>query len=154
MSTEAPSDLLNAAYAQLGYSDSGGTSLLPATSDASDLSVEAWVEKGDWLALAREVGAERLFFLENNPVVVFAGSQTDDQRAVRRLYHRAWSMARPRLLFRATPGELAVYDLASRPPRTDEDLAELDPLAVAHSAAEVAEKLDHFRREQIETGRV
>jgi hypothetical protein len=154
MSPEAPSDLLNAAYTDLGYDEAKDTSLLPASGSASGFPVGTWVEKGDWLALAKEVGAERLFFLDNNPVIVFAGSQTDDQQAVRRLYHRAWSMARPRLLFLAKPGELAVYDLASRPPRTDDDLAELDPLAVARSAAEVAEKLNHFRREQIETGRV
>ncbi len=39
-------------------------SLCPKQSD--------WLEKGEWLAAAKRAGAEKVFFVENNPVVVFA----------------------------------------------------------------------------------
>ena len=154
MTPEAPADLLNAAYARLGYADAEEQRFLIASKRARDFSEQTWTEKGDWLALAKQAGAERIFFLENNPVVVFARSDTADQDLLRGLYHRAWSMARPRLLFLAKPGELAVYDLAHRPPKRSENFTRLKPLAIARSAAEVADRLKRFRREEIETGRV
>jgi len=154
MEPEASSDLLDAAYDGLGYAEVEGERVFAAGRKAGEFSEPTWLDKGDWLALAAEVGAEKLFFLENNPVVVFARVETDDENVLRSLYHRAWSMARPRLLFLAKPGELAVYDLAHRPPGREEHLARLKPLEVARSAAQVAERLKRFRREEIETGRV
>ena len=154
MRPEASADLLDIAYDRLGYADVDGEGFLAASQKAAEFPEETWIEKGDWLTLAKDVGAERIFFLENDPVVVFARFGTDDENLLRQLYHRAWSMARPRLLFLSKPGELAVYDLAHAPPRPSENFTKLKPLGIARSAAQVAEKLKRFRREQIETGRV
>ncbi|NLD37581.1 MAG: hypothetical protein GX654_12005 [Desulfatiglans sp.] len=30
-----------------------------------------WIEKGEWLSAAKRAGVDKLFFVENNPVVVF-----------------------------------------------------------------------------------
>lgn len=154
MRTQASSGLLDIAYDCLDYAAGEGECFLAASQKAGDFPEWTWLEKGDWLSLAKQVGIERVFFVRNNPVIVFARSHTDDQHVLRELYHRAWSMAQPRLLFLAKPGELTVYDLAQRPPKPDEDFDSLKPLAIARSMAEVAEQLKHFRREEIETGHV
>lgn len=74
-----------------------------------------WVEKGEWLVAAQNARADRVFFVDNNPVVVFAECG-DDQAKIIKAFNRVWSLARPRILFLASPGEVKVYDLAQRPP--------------------------------------
>ncbi|MCP4691953.1 MAG: N-6 DNA methylase [Desulfobacterales bacterium] len=154
MKTQDATSLLKAAFEDLGYSKSEGVGFFNAMDKPGDLAEEIWVEKGEWLALAHEVGACNLFFLDNNPVVVFAKVDGGDAEALRELYNRVWCMARPRLLFLAKPGELAVYDLARKPPGTSREFSRLRPFELARSTADVAEKLKHFRREAMESGRV
>ena len=58
------------------------------------------------------------------------------------LYERIWCMARPQLLFLATPGELSAFDLTKPPPKPHEQIADRDRLiAVANSVADVQSKL-------------
>jgi type I restriction-modification system DNA methylase subunit len=147
-------DFLEAAYSRLGYSSVYGDRMLDAADSIGSLEEDIWIDKGDWLALAKEVNAERIFFLENNPVIVFARIESDDWEEIRRIYNRIWSMARPRLLFLAKPGELAVYDLAHVPPIEGSEPDSLKPLGFARSIVEVADKLARFRREEIESGNV
>jgi len=148
-------DFINAAYDCLGYSSVYGERLLDAAdSVVSIVDDDVWIDKGDWLSLAKEVEADRIFFLNNNPVIVFARLESDDWEKIRQIYNRIWSMARPRLLFLAKPGELAVYDLAHVPPKEGSKPDSLKPLGVARSIAEVSEKLAQFHREEIESGHV
>ena len=154
MGVASPASLLNKAYESLGYSDVEGERFFGAQDRPTGLSEKDWTEKGDWLVLAHEVGAERVFFLENNPVAVFARLDVDDAEVFRHFYNQVWSMSRPRLLFLARPGEIAVYDLAQRPPKDQDDLKRLKPLEIARSVAEVAQRLKAFRREEIEAGRI
>ena len=143
-------DLLDAAYQQLEF-DQG--SLLPAVIVPQKDTIEEWVDSGDWQQLAAQVGAERLFFVDQDPVVVFAKSVDSAEGALRMLYERVWCMARPQLLFLATPGELSAYDLTKPPPKPHEAITDHDRLiAVAHSVAEVQSKLGAYHREHIETG--
>ncbi len=69
MAQANPEALLQAAYEELGFAE--GT-LLPASEKPEGASLDAWLEKGDWLALAKEVGAEKVFFVGQYPVVIFA----------------------------------------------------------------------------------
>ncbi|MBN1900351.1 N-6 DNA methylase [Candidatus Sumerlaeota bacterium] len=147
-------DFIEAAYSDLGYLSVYGERLLDAAGSVGSIEDEIWTDKGDWLALAKEVNAERIFFLENNPVIVFARIESDNWEKIRRIYNRIWSMARPRLLFLAKPGELAVYDLAHVPPIEGSEPDSLKPLGFARCIAEVADKLARFRREEIESGNV
>jgi hypothetical protein len=148
MEATTPKTLLDAVYAELGYEKDA----LLASKEPSQFSEVDWIEKGEWLTLTREVGAEKVFFVENNPVVVFAQSEVNDPEKLRELFNNIWCMSRPRLLFLAMPGELAVYDLANQPARSQKDWEELKPLEVVQSVNEVAKKLKAFRREQIESG--
>jgi hypothetical protein len=67
--------LLDEAYQVLGYNDG---MLLNAVSRPSPDSIETneWLGKGDWLSLAHKVGAEKVFFVQDNPVLVFQHFET------------------------------------------------------------------------------
>jgi type I restriction-modification system DNA methylase subunit len=143
--------LLNAAILGLGFSEG---QLLSADRQMSDVTRGDWIEKGDWLSLAKFVGAEKIFFIEQNPVIVFARADTNDLPSLRELYNRIWCMARPQLLFLARPGELSVYDLSKPPVAADETLDAQDRLIseTVRTIANVQSQLRAFRREEIETG--
>ncbi len=149
MQADSAKDLLEAAYSDLGY-DEGD--LWDTTESPSSTDYDEWIEKGDWLTLANDVDAEKIFFVDNNPVVVFARSDSEDAEILRVIYNKIWCMSRPRLLFLAKPGELAVYDLADEPFRTHGDWQKRKVLNVVNNIKEVATKLKQYRREQIETG--
>lgn len=142
--------LLDAAYQQLEF-DQG--SLLSAATEPQPDAMGEWVDRGDWQQLAEQVGADSIFFVDRDPVVVFAKSVGTTPDALRMLYERIWCMARPQLLFLATPGELSAFDLTKPPPKPHEAIADQDRLiAVANSVADVQSKLGDYHRECIETG--
>lgn len=148
--TDSASELLESVYTCLGFSEGV---LLRASSTPRPDEPSNWIEVGQWLRLAVEVGAERVFFVDNNPVAVFAQSAEQDPNQLRKIVNRIWCMARPQLLFLARPGELLVYDLAKPPERESE--RPLDRcLARARSVSEVQSELASFRREQIESGKL
>ncbi len=68
-------ELLDAAYSRLGFREGD---LLDATDEPNDATSKEWVNKGDWLALAKKVGAEKVFFVNEYPVIVFAKHSTTD----------------------------------------------------------------------------
>lgn len=141
--------LLDEAYQDLGYKDGV---LLDAVVQPSPNSNEAqeWIEKGDWLALGHMVGAEKVLFVHNDPVIVFRDFENEpDEISLLSTFRRSWCMARPQHLFLSRPGKLEVYSLNQPPPRKIEDWK---PLDVARTTAEVTEKLNIYRREQIESG--
>lgn len=145
-----PAELLAAAYTQLEFEHGGlfAVARKPVTGAA-----QQWLEKGDWLALAEEVGAEKVFFVDQNPVVVFAAVSDGNEDEFRRLYNRVWCMARPQLLFLARPGELAVYDLAKPPLKPGETPDAHDRLLDrVTTATAVQTQLAAYHREKIETG--
>jgi hypothetical protein len=150
--TDTPVELLNAAYKQLEF-DQGA--LLPAVRHPQPGTQEDWLDRGDWQSLAAQVGAERVFFVDRDPVVVFAKAEDGSPDVLRRLYEQVWCMSRPQLLFLASPGQLAVFDLTKPPPRPGEALEGRDRLIkTATSIAEVQAKLSDYHRERIETGAV
>lgn len=145
----ASDDLLGHAYAAL---DLTGPTLMQATSVPVPGQPEgSWREQGEWLLLAKRAGADRLFFVGDDPVLIFAqlpSGATEDH--VVAAYRKAWSLARPRRLFLHVNGELRVYALSS-PPGTAAGLPTApEPLQVVRSAAEVAEALAGYQREQLE----
>jgi len=143
--------LLKAAYSGLDFE---GGDLLTAADMPGNLSRGDWTTKGGWLRLARQVGADRVFFVEGNPVIVFVKDEPA-REDLRQLFNRVWCMARPPLLFVAQPGELSVLDLTQPPVRADEDLGSSDRvLKTVRQAAEVQDALSEYHRAQIESGRL
>lgn len=142
---------LDEAYASLDYKNGV---LLNATVKPDTASTEAseWLEKGDWLALANRIGAQKVFFVNNDPVIVFheyANVPTANELLT--TFQRAWCMARPPCLFVAQPGELKAYDLNQSPPRHVEDW---HPLDAVRRVADVAVQFHRYRRDQVESGKL
>jgi len=124
-------------------------SLLPASEKpTSGLKCDDWLEKGEWLAAAKRAGADKVFFVENNPVVVFAECGSDHLEKAK-AFNRIWSLARPRLLFLVSPDEISILDLAQRPlnlSKIQEDGSgkqrRLKTLATLHDAGKVVQELE------------
>ncbi|MCK4341930.1 MAG: N-6 DNA methylase [Phycisphaerae bacterium] len=149
--TDSAQALLDAVYSDLDFT---AGALFLATNKPTSLGADDWITKGGWLSLARKVGAERIFFVEDNPVIVFVKDEPGKAN-LRHLFNRAWCMARPPLLFVAQPGTLSVFDLTQPPAGEDDDLFAPDRLLVdASQAAEVQAKLKDYHRAQIESGRL
>ena len=145
-----PSPLLERVYTDLDLV--GGTLLGAADSPSTDDS-DRWSELGDWLLLADRVKADRIFFLNDDPVLVFSSLPSgSDENDVFDCYRRTWSLARPRCLFLAVGSELRVYSLASPPVSVGNNAVTPEPLEVVTQAAEVLEKLSGFHRERLESG--
>src|ERR1035437_4882341 len=147
---DSPAELLRTAYSQLAF-DQGA--LLSATRRPQPGAVGDWLDRGDWQALAAQVGAAMIFFVNHDPVVVFAQVGDSSREVLGRGYERIWCMSRPQLLFLASPGQLAVYAFPKPPPKPDETLDSHDRrIAIARSISEVQSKLAAYHRERIETG--
>jgi hypothetical protein len=144
---------LDALYEELDFKNG---SLYPAVDNPGSRQEKIdWVEKGEWLAAAKRAGAERIFFVENNPVVVFAECGAGLEEKVR-AFNRLWCLARPRLLFLASPGEITVYDLAQKPvdEYDKEAWKNLKNLAVLRDLRGVSRELQAYHRDNVESGRV
>lgn len=149
---DSPADFLAAAYTQLAFNR--GALVNAASAPQADVRDE-WLEKGDWQHLAAEVGAESIFFVDRDPVVVFAKAEDGSPEFLKKLYEHIWCMSRPQLLFLASPGELMLLDLTKPPPRSNETLDGRDRVINrVTSVAEVQTKLAAYHRERIETGAV
>jgi hypothetical protein len=144
---------LNVLYEELDFNNG---SLYPVMDDPSlcRKSID-WLEKGEWFAAAKRAGAEKIFFVDNNPVVVFAecGAGLEDKI---KAFNRAWCLARPRLLFLASPGEITVYDLAQKPvdENKEEEWGKLESLDVLHEFRRVSQELQKYHRDHVESGRL
>ncbi|MTJ08783.1 class I SAM-dependent DNA methyltransferase [Anabaena sp. UHCC 0204] len=144
-------ELLETAYSALDFNEG---ELLDADATPNDLTLEQWINKGDWLSLAKQVGAEKIFFVEDDPVIVFASRETQDRETLRQAFNSIWCMARPQILFLAIKGELSVYDLTKPPAKTLQEWEKIKPLAIVKKASEVAKKLNNYHREIVESGKL
>jgi hypothetical protein len=150
---ESPRAFLDEVYRSLGYEQGALLSAVDRPEPGTREEKE-WLEKGDWLALAHRVGAEKLFFVNNDPVLVFLASWHDphDEDVLVETFRRVWCMARPLYLFIALTGELRVYRLDRTPARDAQSLRSNESIEPIRHVAEVAEKMQAYRREQLELG--
>ena len=143
------SDLLERAYRDLDL-DQGRllqSSPQPANDDAN------WDSVGEWLMLAHRMEAERVFFVGDDPVILFARMLPSAGKAeILTAYRRAWSLSRPQCLFLATQDQLQVYALTAPPERSVDETIELKPVDVVSNAANVSEVLAGYHRDRIESG--
>jgi hypothetical protein len=147
-----PVELLEAAYRQLEFEQGA---LFSAVKHPAANTPQDWLDTGDWRSLAEKVGAERIFFVDRDPVVVFAKTEDQSPEVLKKIYRQVWCMSRPQLLFLASPGQLSVLDLTKPPPALNESLNSRDRLIeTVYSIAEVQSRLANFHRERIETGAV
>ena len=142
--------VLESAYTALDFE--AGPLLAPSERPSGTDDV-AWQERGEWLMLGARVGADRIFFVGSDPVVVFSQlPRGAGDKEIVDAYRRAWSLGRARCLFLASDDELRVYALSSPPPRGPADARQLTPLEVVERSADVAEALASYHRELVESG--
>jgi len=138
-------------YEDLGFDD--GTLLSTVVEARDGAKTEGWERHGEWLLLAGRIGAEKVYFVEDDPVVIFSSLAPEaDDDALLECYRRAWSMARPRYLFVARGDEIRVYALSAPPAKTPHEKATIEPLEVVQKAGEAARRLKAFHRERIDHG--
>jgi len=145
--------VLEKIYSELAF-DEG--ELFSVADAPGRLRKNVWLEKGEWLSAAKRAHAEKVFFINNNPIAVFAKCGEDDTEK-HQAFNRIWSLARPRLLFLASPGAITVYDLAQKPfdpSAKSNNRNELKALATLHDVEKVAQKLQDFHRDNIESGKI
>ncbi len=137
-----------------------GSLLTASDKPTTGLKFDDWLEKGEWLAAAKRAGADKVFFVKNNPVAVFAECSSDYLEKVR-TFNRIWSLGRPRLLFLVSPGEISVLDLAQRPinpseiqKESSEKKRQLKTLEILRDIQKVAQKFQNFHRDNIESGKI
>src|SRR6266566_2225097 len=119
-----PRSFLNEVYQVLGYEDGA---LLNAVKvpESGTYEDEEWLNKGDWLALAKKAGAEKVFFVNDDPVLVFCEFQhIPNDAELLDTFRRIWCMARPQCLFIAMPDVLRVYRLNQPPAKNIRTLHE------------------------------
>jgi len=144
---------LPAVYRELDFENGD----LVEVKNTAELDEEEYINKSQWLELCRYIGKDKtfkpeaIFFVENNPVIIFVAGTEEDQNSLHEIYNRLWCMANPRLLFISTPVELNVYDLAGKPART---LEKLKPLETVKQIARITSELKNFKREWVESGEV
>ncbi len=137
-------------------------SLLPTVDQPTHgIREQDWLEKGEWLAAGKRAGADKVFFVENNPMVVFANCDSDLLEEKAKAFNRIWSLARPRLLFLASPGEITVLDLAQKPINIAEmrkavasKSTEVKALYTLKTIEKAAQKLRKYHRDNVEAGTV
>ena len=144
--------LLSDAYEALGLTRGRLLSVGDSPKSAG-VEGDAWTRDGEWLELADRMAADRVFFVDEDPVLVFVAlPDTADEDVAWRRYRQAWSLARPQCLFLATPDEIRVYSLSTPPPSSTREWADLDPVSIAYRAGDIAEQLDGFQRALVESG--
>ena len=137
--------LLDKAIKELGFENGD---LHDAADIPQSLTGDDWLNKSDWLKSANIAGADKVLFIEDNPVVVFAHC---DDHEIKDKFNSIWCLSRPRLLFLESPGELSIIDLAQAPIDPDSDKRTLKYL---EQTSEYLEKLQKYNYENIEAGKV
>lgn len=146
-------DLLQAAIERLDFDNGQLFNTLEVSLES--LSQKDWLDKGDWLLSAQKAGVEHIFFVDNNPVAVFARSQKADEEKIA-VFNKIWCLSRPRLLFLESEGELSVIDLAQPPIRRDESdkKQKITILEILTGVKSIAHKLQEYHRDNVESGKV
>lgn len=115
--------------------------------DDERLNREKWIESCRRINLKSQPQGfvvESLFFVQNNPVAIFAKIDNNDDATRRIAFRTLWNLARPRYLFLVYPAETEVFDLSEK----QENLNEPKPLVAAKEIG----KLLRFRRDVLESG--
>jgi type I restriction-modification system DNA methylase subunit len=146
--------VLERVYETLGYNQGILLEAVKYPKSSASKEAEAWVDKGDWLSLAVEVGVKKVFFVRDEPTLVFYEfPDTPSPADELNVFRRVWCMARPQCLFMAMPDKLKVYSLNQTPVEKEEDWPTVKTLKNLDIALDsINETLKDYTREQIESG--
>lgn len=142
-------NLIEAVYSELDY-DSGKLFSTSANYKDFEEKNSLWLEIGDWLKTAHSIGIQKVYFVENNPFILFIESNSINSNTIIELYNKSWNMMRPKLLYVLVSGELTLYSLNEEPVKNE---IELEQRALRQLAAisEIQTKLKEYSRESIDS---
>lgn len=146
-----PEDFLNSVYSDLDL-DAGMLLSAVEKPRSSTKESEHWLNMGEWLELAHRAGAEKVFFHNNDPVIVFCKLDVSDEKLIAEMYRKVWCMTRPMSVFIALPGELRVYALNKIPSRDLQEWRKVKPIKLIRDIADVSRLLHEFHRQKVEAG--
>ena len=147
--------LLDEIYQALDYRSGD---LVDVDISKGDIGAENYLAKGQWLDTCLSINkrnpykVDKLFFIQNNPVIVFVDANTVEKKEIFRVFNEIWSLARPRLVFVENNASVTIYDLGSNPAKSNEELKPLSD--VITESKQILEKLIKFNREGIESGSI
>ena len=145
-------EFLEAVYTQLDYQHGALIDSIEA-SQVGTIDADEWLEKGNWLELGKKINAEKIFFVNNDPVIVFrAFDSLPSEDEILTAFRQTWCMTRSQYLFLALPGELRIYGLRQSPPQPVEDPNRELIYDTIKRIADVSVELNAYRREQLEAG--
>src|SRR5690606_8275774 len=92
---------------------------------------EEYLSKGQWIDTCVSINEksqfkiEKIFFIQNNPVVVFVNANTVEKKEIFKVYNSIWSLARPRIVFVENDHSVSIFDLAADPAKNNSELKEI-----------------------------
>ncbi|MXV19982.1 HsdM family class I SAM-dependent methyltransferase [Deinococcus xianganensis] len=148
---DRPEIYLNKVYSELDL-ESGMLLSAVERPKATSKESENWLNVGEWLELAYRAGAEKIFFHNNDPVIVFCSLDVSDEKLIAEMYRKIWCMTRPMSVFIALPGELRVYALNKTPSRDMQEWRKVKPIKMVRNIADISNILSEFHRQRVESG--
>jgi type I restriction-modification system DNA methylase subunit len=146
-------DLLSSIYNQLDY-ESG--ELVSVTDGKSEFDEEEYLSKGQWIDTCLSINEkssfkiDKVFFVQNNPVIVFVNAAQHEKHEIFKVYNSIWSLARPRIVFIENDYSVSIFDLAADPAKSNSELKRITKSV--STIAEIREQLVFLNREAIESG--
>lgn len=126
---------------------------------SSDMQADARLDIGEWLSScyrinkkSKHFSIDSIFFLKDNPAVIFGACYSADQMEFERAYINVWNLARPQYFFFEINGELRVYDFSVQMKICKGEKIIPEPIAVVKTANDILQKLQNLSRNRIEAG--
>lgn len=147
-------NLLDQVYSILEYDKGDLVSVLPY-----DMQPDDRLDIGEWLSScykinkkSKDFSIESVFFLKDNPAVIFGTCYSADQMELERAYINVWNLARPQYFFFEINGELRVYDFSVQMKICKGERIIPEPIAIVKTANDILQKLQNLSRNRIEAG--
>lgn len=147
-------NLLEQAYRILEYDKGDLVSVR-----SSDVQADERLDIGEWLSScykinrkSRAFSIDSIFFLKDNPAVIFGACYSADQMDFERAYINVWNLARPQYFFCEINGELRVYDFSVQMKICKGEKIIPEPIAIVNTANDILRKLRNLSRDRIDAG--
>lgn len=147
-------NLLDQVYSILEYDKGDLVSIQP-----SNMQVNNRLDIGEWLSSCYKINkkskkfcVDSVFFLKDNPAVIFGACYSSDQKEFEQAYINVWNLARPQYFFFEINGELRVYDFSVQMKICKGEKFIPEPIAIIKTANDILQKLQNLSRNRIEAG--
>lgn len=114
---------------------------------------------GEWVSSCYKINRksnnfsiDSVFFLKDNPAVIFGVCYSDNQMEFEQAYINVWNLARPQYFFFEINGELRVYDFSVQMKIYKGEKTIPEPIAIVNTANDILQKLQNLSRNKIEAG--